>query len=149
MSLYLSHTLDELQHISGRGCSQSVGFRLCGELAGGHLPGKKPRKSASGVPTEPWQERQQGVSRPFALESCREPEHTLTRTSRDPRLLWGTVSRQEAGTSEKGICQSEANNPYSPSQSMAIYQDTGTGQGQPHDTWCSCCPYWLTESGCQ
>lgn len=50
----------------------------------------------------------QVVSRSFALESCGKPGHALTRTSRDPRLFWGTVSRQEAGTCEKGICQSEA-----------------------------------------
>lgn len=86
-----------------------MGFRLCGELAGGHLSGREPRKSASGV-TERWQERpgQQGVSRRFALESSGEPGHALTRTSRDPRLFWGTVSRQEAGTCEKGIDHSEA-----------------------------------------
>lgn len=47
-----SHTLDELHHFSGRGYSQSIGSRLCGELAGGHLPGREPRKSASGVPAE-------------------------------------------------------------------------------------------------
>lgn len=67
------------------------------------------RKSASGVNREMTREAGlQGVSRPFALESCGEPGHALTGTSRDPRLFWGTVSRQEAGTCEKGICQSEA-----------------------------------------
>lgn len=95
-------------NISQEGIFPSTGFRLCGGLVGVYLPGRGPRKSASGVPTERWQERRQGVSRPFALETCREPGHSLTRTSRDPRLFWGTVSRQEAGTSEKGICQSEA-----------------------------------------
>lgn len=99
----VSYTLDELQHFSGRDIPRA---RVSGSggLVGAHLP----RKSASGVPTERWQERRQRVSRPSALETCREPGHSLTRTSRDPRLFWGTVSWQEAGTSEKGICQSDA-----------------------------------------
>lgn len=91
-----------------------------------------------------------GVSRPFALESCGKPGHALTKTSRDPRLFWGTVSRQEAGTCEKGVCQSEAE------QSVRIVrQEHGLVPGHRH--WVGtatgylvqCCPCQLTESGSQ
>lgn len=96
--------------------------------------------------TERWQERPglQGVSRPFALESCGKPGHALTGTNRDPRLFWGTVSRQEAGTCEKGIFSVWSWTIYTVRQSMAMCQDTGTGQGQLHGTWCSVVPtIWL------
>lgn len=94
--------------ISGVWASGSVVNLLVGTCLGGSL-----RKSASGVASGVNGEMTReagllGVSRPFALESCGEPGHALTGTSRDPRLFWGTVSRQEAGTCEKGICQSEA-----------------------------------------
>lgn len=146
--VFIPQTLDELQRFSGRGYSQSVGFRLCGELAGGHLSGREPRKSTSGV-TERWQERpgQQGVSRRFALESSGEPGHALTRTSRDPRLFWGTVSRQEAGTCEKGIDQSEAKQSIRSDRAWPIARTQARGRDS---TWYLMrCPYQLTKSGSQ
>lgn len=77
-----------------------------------------------------------GVSRPFALESCGKPGHALTRTSRDPRLFWGTVSRQEAGTCEKGVCQSEAE------QSVRIVrQEHGLVPGHRH--WVGTATWYL------
>lgn len=85
------------------------GVWASGGLAGGALAWEGALGNQPQVWTERWPERlgyRECLG--LALESCGEPGHALTGTSRDPRLFWGTVSRQEAGTCEKGICQSEA-----------------------------------------
>lgn len=102
--------------ISGVWASGSVVNLLVGTCLGGSL-----RKSASGVASGVNGEMTReagllGVSRPFALESCGEPGHALTGTSRDPGCSGAQYHGKKQELVRKAFVSLKLNNPYSPTE---------------------------------